>query len=551
MSTPSADIQVQDIDHLGIVAGIIDQIGLVEEADRLLGTDPRQRVSPGIALKALLLNALGFVSAPLYLFEQFFVGKATEHLLEAGIRPEHLNDDRLGRLLDLIYQFGTTELFVKLAMEASRRCGLHTRSVHLDATSFSVTGRYLQDGQTPTDDGEAKPIHLTYGYSRDRRPDLKQFLVDFICSNDGEVPLYLRVADGNEADKAVFAQLMQQFRAQWQLDALFVADGALYSADNLQQLAGLRWVSRVGNTIREAKEYPASVQAEELVATEFAGYRIVERTSAYGGVPQRWIVVESQERKTRELAALEKKLIQLDTRLGKELERLTKVEFACEADAVEAAERFSLTLHWHLLGGVRAREQTRHTKAGRPTRGSQPEKLGVWRLAAELVRTPPCGRQAPQVVETEQQITGRFILATNVLEQEQLSAEGVLAEFKSEQQVEGCFRFLKDPLFFTSSVFLKSPERVAALACVMGLALLVYNLGQRQLRQALAEAKATVKNQVKKPTATPTLRWIFQCFQAVQVLAVAGVVKISNLNEERQRILRLMGGPCCRYYLLD
>jgi transposase len=94
-----------------------------------------------------------------------------------------------------------------------------------------------------------------------------------------------------------------------------------------------------------------------------------------------------------------------------------------------------------------------------------------------------------------------------------LSDEDLLREYKAQQSTERGFRFLKDPLFFTSSVFLKSPQRVAALAMVMGLCLLVYSLGQRKLRQTLSQSKQSLKNQLKQPTQTPTLRWIFQGFQ--------------------------------------
>jgi transposase len=84
---------------------------------------------------------------------------------------------------------------------------------------------------------------------------------------------------------------------------------------------------------------------------------------------------------------------------------------------------------------------------------------------------------------------------------------------KAQQSTERGFRFLKDPLFFTSSVFLKTPQRVTALAMLMGLCLLVYNLGQRALRQALDSAKQTIGNQVGKPTAkhdiTPILSFAF------------------------------------------
>ncbi|MEH2307534.1 MAG: DUF4277 domain-containing protein [Nostoc sp.] len=85
---------MQNLDHLGIVAGLIDEIGIVEQLNKILGVDPREKVSSGVIVKAMLLNGLGFVSAPLYMFEKFFDGKATEHLLGKGIKQEFLNDDR-------------------------------------------------------------------------------------------------------------------------------------------------------------------------------------------------------------------------------------------------------------------------------------------------------------------------------------------------------------------------------------------------------------------------------------------------------------------------
>jgi transposase len=112
----ASNIRVQDLDHCGIIAGICDEMGLVKEIDRLLGTHPQEIISPGQVVKAMILNGLGFVSAPLYLFEKFFVGKATEHLLGEGIRPEQLNDDRLGRILDKLAESGLTATFVTVAL---------------------------------------------------------------------------------------------------------------------------------------------------------------------------------------------------------------------------------------------------------------------------------------------------------------------------------------------------------------------------------------------------------------------------------------------------
>ena len=108
-----------------------------------------------------------------------------------------------------------------------------------------------------------------------------------------------------------------------------------------------------------------------------------------------------------------------------------------------------------------------------------------------------------------QNIGGRFILATNVLDADKLSNEDVLHEYKAQQSTEPGFRFLKDPLFFTSTVFLNSRKRVAALAMVMGLCFLVYSLGHRALRQSLKLGSQTIQNQLGKPTATSTLPWCF------------------------------------------
>ncbi len=137
---PSTEIQVQNLDHLGLVAGIIDEIGLVEQINQLVGQYECERVSPGHVVKAIILNALGFVSAPMYLFSRFFEGKATEHLIGEGVKPEHLNDDRLGRVMDKLYLSGLSQLFTLVALGAAKKFGVATGCVHLDSTSFHVHG---------------------------------------------------------------------------------------------------------------------------------------------------------------------------------------------------------------------------------------------------------------------------------------------------------------------------------------------------------------------------------------------------------------------------
>ncbi|MGK7894280.1 MAG: DUF4277 domain-containing protein, partial [Xenococcus sp. (in: cyanobacteria)] len=106
------NIEIKNLNHLGIIAGIIDEIGLVKIINQQLGTDPKEIVSSGVIIKAIIINGLGFVTRPLYLFPQFFKDKATAHLLGKGICPEQLNDDRIGRVMDKCYSYGISELFL-------------------------------------------------------------------------------------------------------------------------------------------------------------------------------------------------------------------------------------------------------------------------------------------------------------------------------------------------------------------------------------------------------------------------------------------------------
>ncbi|MBP0026860.1 hypothetical protein [Roseofilum sp. Guam] len=105
--------------------------------------------------------------------------------------------------------------------------------------------------------------------------------------------------------------------------------------------------------------------------------------------------------------------------------------------------------------------------------------------------------------------------------------------------------------FLTDSVFLKSAHPIEALGLIMGLCLLIYTLGQRQLRHSLTRTQSTVKNQLGRPTNRPTLRWIFQCFQSIHWFFQSGEAQVSNLTEERLHLLKFFPASSQRYYLLS
>jgi transposase len=545
-------VEIENLDHLGLVAGLVDELGLVELMDERIEPHCLEHVSTGQVVKAMILNALGFLSAPLYLFSEFFESKAVSHLLGDGVEAHHLNDDRLGRVLDALYAEGTTSVFLQVALQAVERFGVDIHQRHLDATSVSVEGTYAVSGEAdsaPVPESESSgeggveptPIRLCRGYSRDHRPDLKQFLMTLVCAADGGVPLWLQVASGNEADSQQFAGVMKAFGEQWSSDGIFVMDAAFYTEANVQQAGTLGWLSRVPLTLKAAQELVHSdVTTLVEVPCDLKDYRMWEVEQTYGGVPQRWILVESQTRKA-DAALWQPKLEKLERKLNRQLKQLSQQVFACKPDALEALMQFQESLEVHQLTQVSVQSVRAKRPPGRPAKSAAPTPVQGYRLQATLTRTATAE-------DTFSRQRSRFILATNQLDKTCWPAQKCLSEYKGQQTVERGFRFIKDPLFFASSVFVKKPQRVEALALIMALTLMVYTLAERKLRQALNAQNQTVRDQRKQPTANPTFRWIMQKFQGIHWVILNGQRQISNLNDERRLIIHLLGPPVERYY---
>ena len=198
------------------------------------------------------------------------------------------------------------------------------------------------------------PINITYGYSRDHRPDLKQFILDLICSGDGDVPLFLKVADGNQADSAVFGQILSSFKQQLNLDSLFVADSALYTANNLEIIKNLKWLSRVPLGVKQAKNLISQLTEAEFVDSKIPGYRWSQQHSDYAGIPQRWLVVESAQRRQADLRRIEKEIQKLEQEARQKLRQLSDQKFACQPDALAAALQLSRKFKYHKLTNIHA-----------------------------------------------------------------------------------------------------------------------------------------------------------------------------------------------------
>jgi len=291
-----------------------------------------------------------------------------------------------------------------------------------------------------------------------------------------------------------------------------------------------------------AEELVHQLDDETFIETQREGYRLSPCCNRYAGVPQRWIVVDSETGRQRDLKTLHKRLSKQLDQAKKHLRILSRTDFACEADALKQAEKLAQSWSLHTLDSTHVMAKAHYEQAGRPSKTATVSHY-TYRVSAQVI-------EDVQAVEGARRKAGRFILATNELDEQVLSHEAVLDDYKGQQAPERGFGILKDPLFFTSSVFLKTPQRIEALAMIMGLSLMVYTLAQRQLRTALQQAHKTIRNQLKKPTNSPTMRWVFQCFQAIHLLKVNGNYQVSNLTPERIQILKFIGAPCQKYYLL-
>jgi transposase len=533
--------RTQVLDHLGLVAGMFDELGIGDIIDRATQQHPEmRRVTAGHAVKAMVLNGLGFANQTLYLVPQFFHHKPTARLIAPGIAPEHLHDDALGRALDTLYDYGVTELYSLIAATAAERLGLAPTFAHLDSTSFHVDGRYNSD--TAPDE---QVVHITRGYSRDHRPDLNQVMLELIVEHQAGIPVLMKPLSGNSSDAPAFGQIVREHIAQLQTTygtTYLVADSALYSEDNLQTLANtqMKWITRVPATLHEAQSALAQAEPQTMLAmTE--GYRYHVLTSTYGGVEQRWVLISSEPRQPQAKRTVAKQLLKQSDQEVKAFKKLCGNAFACEADAKQALVTFEQGLQATCLHKRTICPTPRDGKRGRPGQGAPPDHV-VYSIEGALA-----SRLAARQALIDQHSC--FILATNELDTTQLPPQKLFEGYKGQVHAERGFRFLKDPCFLASSLYLKKPERMMALLMVMTVCLLVYAALEYRIRQALKDHGATFPNQKGKPVQNPTARWVFHYFVGIHLLLLPQQWPIVvNLTEEHQHLLQLLGDRYAWFY---
>jgi transposase len=535
-------VRVERLDHLGLIASVINDLGLVHMIDARLKPDDQEAITPGEAVKGMILNGLGFAHRPLSLTPQFFAGKPLDLLFRPGVDADMFNRFKLGRTLDEVNRYGCDLLFSEMALAVCQQEAIDQRFNHLDTTSFSLTGEYL-----PESDEHA--IAITHGYSKDHRPDLKQAVLELMVSQDGGVPLVSQTWDGNASDSRIFQDrahaLLSTFKAS-ATPRYLIGDSKLYSQDNAAHLQPLGFITRIPETLKLVSQVIRQALGQETWQVLDDATRYYHLDLCHYGMAQRWLVVSSEAAQQRAATSVSKAQQREFEAIDKQRFHLQARRFESPQQAQAALSALSKSWRYHQVASTERIEHKRYAGKGRPT-ASTPIKAIEWQIQAEV-------RPDAEAIRRRQQHKGCFVLGTNI-EAHDLSDQEVIAAYKAQSQVEGGFRFLKDPLFFVSSLFVKKPTRIQGLLMVMTLALLVYSVAQRRLRQTLARQHESLPNQINQPTQRPTLRWVFQLLEGIH--RVRMIVQdqvhdlIEGLNEVQIKILRLFGQEVCQIYQIS
>ncbi len=536
MDFMNAQHEILPVGHLPVVRGLMEQLGILETIDEHCPKRRGARVSDAECVGAMALNILSGRVA-LYRMEQWFAETDAELLLGEGVASNAFNDTRLATALDHLDEAGTDRILGDvvaryLAQENRPTC----YSIHQDFTSISLWGVY-RDG------GEPLP---TYGFSKDHRPDLKQLVFGLTLHGAAGIPLVHSVSAGNTSDSTAnrnhLAELAKMLPGSDEVTV--VADCKLVDADTLGQVlgAGFHVVSLLpdsyklrGELIDQAWLDEPSVESWGELARQPGPRKSaspkVYRGRSYirpmkvrlraGGATKakpvdsvetmRFLVVHS----TRLAEKFDKSLPDKMTREIKRLEafekKVNRKGFACEADALAAADAELRKVRLHSVdavahSGVRTLKRARR---GRPRKDDLPQTETVWTLS--LQAQPDTDR----IAQTRRR-KSCFVLITDHMERDGWDDARVLAEYRHQYMIEGHtgFRWLKGEAA-VAPMFLKTPTRMRAMGLVMVLALMVRNYFQFTLRATLRDRGETLPHPfTKKQVNNLTTEMAFEHFSS-------------------------------------
>jgi transposase len=546
MNLDPTTISTEPLDHLGLIAAVVQDLELEEKIDNKLPIETKMGayVSMGKRVHAMILNGLGFVNTRLYMFSKFFENKPLARLLGEGVLAEYLNDDAIGRCLDSIYEYGCTKFYAEIASSIAIEQNLLGKSAHHDTTTISVEGEYELDELTLQNGvSNAKcPPKITYGYSKDHRHDLKQLTLLLTTTGKANFPIWMEGLDGNASDKKTLKAAGERVEAFYKKlenapRLMHIFDSAYYS-QNVANAHDMLWITRVPETLLEAQTI-VELPDNNISWIELGnGYKMSAMKSNYGDVLQRWLLIFSQKGYDREVKTLERRINKEKSEIENHLWHLSNQIFQCPEDAKKSLETFK-NLKFHQVEGT-TDIIYKHATRGRPKPGIEPQVVGYKVIGTVITDN--------EKITQHKHKKGRFILATNQMDKNLLSDEEILAEYKSQSQVEQGFKLIKCDDFQVSSVYLKKPSRIEALMVVMTLCLMVYNIAQHRLRMGLEENNETLPGPENRPVKNPTFSTAARIFHGVSVVKIVldhskNLIKelVSNVSALLKRIVSYFG----------
>lgn len=209
----------------------------------------------------------------------------------------------------------------------------------------------------------------------------------------------MKLASGNQADSSCFGQIAVEYQKQIEVNSLIVADCALYTESNLKLMSDLRWLCRVPLSIKSAQSLISTLPESEFLDSNLPGYRFVSKTVTYAEIEQRWLVVQSQDRRKSDLRKLSQKIIKAESKAVQELRKLSQDKFACEADAIQALSKLSKQFKYHQI------PESKLTEIKSNKQDNQAEIS--YKISATVSKNE-------SKINTEILSAGRFIIATNI-----------------------------------------------------------------------------------------------------------------------------------------
>jgi len=531
--------------YLPAAAAFCRRLGLVDLVNSMVPS--RMAVSPGVMVQAIVLDTFSGRS-PLYRMKEFMQEQDVELLLGEDIPAESFSDTNVGRALDAIFDAGPSKIVTALGIRACEQFALDTSKLNYDTTSRNVWGAYRRCESDEASDASC----LTWGYSKDNRPDLKQFMTELLCVEAG-VPIFGRNIDGNSSDKKSNNTILTRISSIMAGHGIgpgafvYVADSAMVTEKNLACAKSVQFVTRLPATyaqcecaVRKAVEAGQWTEIGRLAAVDTgagrpcAQYKAFETTVTLYDTQYRAVVVHSSSHDKRRQKKHDREVAQSRKSIETALKKTPRV-YACEADAKTAAiraENLSGELHT-VVAGIRPVDARRR---GRPPKNAPAPTTTKYELEFTIAENA-------EGVANLRKLAGCFVLLTNVPAEGEgaLDCAALLKTYKGQYNVESDFAFLKDPLV-VNDLFLKTPSRIDALGMVLIIALMVWRLMERSMRTYVKNTGTLLPGWCRRPTAKPTSFMMFKAMTGITVAKMGNRrVLLRHPPERPMAFLRALG----------